>query len=183
MILKWFHHYDPTDTSDLFDLISDLNDPLEPYSYPPSPAPSNMYPPQVRMTYSPQVRPQMLPNYPQQTNMIRPINGLQQQQQTTMYTPTRSVYPRINVPQQVSTAPGTTMIRSTYNSSGMMNMNPNVQQMNLVKNNDPNNNHVFHSNPSSQQTTTTTTTSASTTAATVRNVWCSIRSTYSDTDW
>ena len=113
---------------------------------------------QPRLTYLPATRAQLAsyqtPNLqriqtmPSTATNIRPThvisNGIQQQQQTTIYTqqPQQQVQQMINPAggpnrplfQRMST--GTqpaTLIRQQYNSTGMINMNQNVPQMSIVK--------------------------------------------------
>ena len=93
------------------------------------------------------------------STIIRPANVISNgvQQQSTIYTSqsmmntSRPVFPRMSNPQQQQTM-SSPLIRQQYNPSGMLPMNQNVTQMNIVKASDPNNNSVFVNNPQQQST-------------------------------
>ena len=165
-----FDTSEPTISADLFDLGLDFNNEreeniLQVQQQTPPNSQTTLYPAQQqqqqqRVNYLPATRaqlsgyqtpsPQRIPTMPN-SGMIRPVNGIQQQ--TTMYTPqqmnnpSRPSFPRMPVPQQQST-----LVRQPYNpSGGMVTMNTNVTQMNIVKASDPNNNNVFVPNSQAQQ--------------------------------
>lgn len=128
---------------------------------------------------------QRIQTMPSTSTIVRPANvisnGIQQQQQATIYTqsqqqqqminpsggPNRPLYQRMPTATQQPT-----LIRQQYNSTGMINMNQNVPQMSIVKvrptrdderirstssfpiiiqASDPNNNNVFVTNSQQQQ--------------------------------
>ena len=168
--------FDPSDAlsnQDFFELDLGFNDPIDntqiQQPQPQQQPSTSTNPYQNRVNYIPQTRPQLssyqtpnlqrIPTMPTST-IVRPTNVISngiQQPQTTIYTPqqmintARPVYPRMSNPQQQNMS--STLVRPQYNSSGMVSMNQNVTQMNIVKASDPNNNNVFVSNPQQQQST------------------------------
>jgi len=177
-MLSQFDTPDTNNTQDLFDMTNDFNDPLDNTQQQQQQSTStnqqqqNLYQPQQRVNYIPQARPQLssyqtpnlqrIPTMPTST-IVRPANvisnGIQQQQQSTIYTPqqmmntSRPVYPRMTTTQQQQQQNmSSTLVRQQYNPSGMVSMNQNVTQMNIVKASDPNNNSVFVTNPQQQST-------------------------------
>jgi hypothetical protein len=171
-MLSQYDTSDTNNTSDLFDMATDFSDPLDNSQQTQSSTSTNpqqnLY--QSRVNYIPQTRPQIspyqtpnlqrIPTMPtstivRSTNVIS--NGIQQQQQQTIYTQqqmmntSRPVYPRMPNPQQQTVS--SPLIRQQYNPSGMVSMNQNVTQMNIVKASDPNNNNVFVTNSQQQQPT------------------------------
>jgi hypothetical protein len=176
-MLSQFDTPDTNNTQDLFDMTNDFNDPLDNTQQQTSTSTNqqqqqqqqNLYQPQQRVNYIPQTRPQLssyqtpnlqrIPTMPTST-IVRPANVISngiQQQQSTIYTPqqmmntSRPVYPRIPTTQQQQNM-SSTLVRQQYNPSGMVSMNQNVTQMNIVKASDPNNNSVFVTNPQQQST-------------------------------
>jgi hypothetical protein len=176
-MLSQFDTPDTNNTQDLFDMTNDFNDPLDntqqqqqqQQSTSTNQQQQNLYQSQQRVNYIPQARPQLssyqtpnlqrIPTMPT-SNIVRPANVISngiQQQQSTIYTPqqmmntSRPVYPRMPTPQQQQNM-SSTLVRQQYNPSGMVSMNQNVTQMNIVKASDPNNNSVFVTNPQQQST-------------------------------
>jgi hypothetical protein len=167
-MLSQYDTPDTNNTPDLFDMTTDFNDSLD-NSQQTQPSTStnpqqNLY--QTRVNYMPQTRPQLstyqtpnlqrIPTMPPST-IVRPTNVISNgiQQQSTIYTPqqmmntSRPVYPRMpNSQQQTVSSP---LIRQQYNPSGIVPMNQNVTQMNIVKASDPNNNSLFVTNSQQPQ--------------------------------
>jgi E1A/CREB-binding protein len=168
-MLSQFDTPDTNNTQDLFDMTNDFNDPLDNSQQSQTSTSTNpqqnLY--QPRVNYIPQTRPQLssyqtpnlqrIPTMPTPT-IVRPTNVISNgiQQQSTIYTPqqmmntSRPVYPRMPNPQQQTVS--SPLIRQQYNPSGMVPMNQNVTQMNIVKASDPNNNSVFVTNSQQQST-------------------------------
>jgi hypothetical protein len=170
-MLSQFDTPDTNNTQDLFDMTNDFNDPIDNTQQQQQISTStnpqqNLY--QPRVNYIPQTRPQLssyqtpnlqrIPTMPTST-IVRPANVISNgiQQQPTIYTSqqmmntSRPVYPRMPNPQQQQQQNmSSTLVRQQYNPSGMVSMNQNVTQMNIVKASDPNNNSVFVTNPQQQ---------------------------------
>jgi hypothetical protein len=169
-MLSQFDTPDTNNTQDLFDMTNDFNDPIDNTQQQQQQQTStstnqqqNLY--QPRVNYIQQTRPQLssyqtpnlqrIPTMPTST-IVRPTNVISNgiQQQSTIYTPqqmmntSRPLYPRMPNPQQQNVS--STLVRQQYNPTGMVPMNQNVTQMNIVKASDPNNNSVFVTNPQQQ---------------------------------
>jgi hypothetical protein len=175
-MLSQFDTPDTNNTQDLFsDLNNDFNDPIDnipqqqQQQQQQTSSSTNPYQTQQRVNYIPQARAQLssyqtpnlqrIPTMPTST-IVRPTNvisnGIQQQQQSTIYTTqqmintSRPIYPRMGTPQQQNMP--STLVRQQYNATGMVTMNQNVTQMSIVKASDPNNNSVFVTNSQQQPT-------------------------------